>query len=297
MVVSKIGSGLNENALKFLLPRWMNAFTGVLLRVGFPAIVFWIISIFTSHRTPPLSWRDRGKLLLLGGVCVFGYMTGLLQGLTYTTPVSSSLILCLEPVIVFVLCIFFFKARATWKKILGLTLGIAGALICILTQKTSDVATNPLLGNMMCLGGSVIYAIYLVLSKKLLQRIDMVTFNKWTFSGAAVVAACSLIFFPWSAPVLSQSLTSTPWLILGFVLIIPSTISYFLVDIGLKALSATVVALYGYLILIVAMVMSYILGQDHFEWIQMLSVALIVLSVYFVEIADNSAHKSQQGNN
>ncbi len=75
-------------------------------------------------------------------------------------------------------------------------------------------------------------------------------------------------------------------LVLMFVCVFSSAIGYLLVTIGLKELTPTTVAIYGYLILIVATVTSYILGQDRFSWWQMLSIALIIVSVYMVEIAE-----------
>lgn len=45
MIVSKTFSGLNANALKYLLPLWIAPLTGVMFRCVFAAIVFWIISI------------------------------------------------------------------------------------------------------------------------------------------------------------------------------------------------------------------------------------------------------------
>ena len=74
------------------------------------------------------------------------------------------------------------------------------------------------------------------------------------------------------------------FLVLMFVL---TTISYLLIPIGLKYLSTTLVALYGYLILIVATIVSLSIGQDRFSWYQMIAIALICSSVYFVEIAES----------
>lgn len=71
-----------------------------------------------------------------------------------------------------------------------------------------------------------------------------------------------------------------------FVLCFPTVLSYLLVQVGLRYLSATVVAIYGYLILIVATVTSYILGQDRFSWISLVAIVMICASVYFVEIAN-----------
>lgn len=59
----------------------------------------------------------------------------------------------------------------------------------------------------------------------------------------------------------------------------------------LKYLSTTLVALYGYLILIVATIVSLIVGQDRFSWPQMIAIVLICSSVYFVEIAASKESK------
>ena len=43
MVISKGFSGLNMNALKYLLPFWISPFTGVALRCVFAAVAFCIL--------------------------------------------------------------------------------------------------------------------------------------------------------------------------------------------------------------------------------------------------------------
>ena len=43
MVVSKTFSGLNMNALKYLLPLWMSPLTGATLRCTFAAVAFWLV--------------------------------------------------------------------------------------------------------------------------------------------------------------------------------------------------------------------------------------------------------------
>ena len=287
MFVSKTFSGLNENALRYLLPRWMSAYSGVVMRLVFGTLFFWVAS-----KVDPEARRQRSSagmklaLFAVGAVCMFGYMFALLQGLSYTTPISSSIFISMEPVWVFLICVIFLHDRVTWMKITGILLGLGGAFIIIMTQKSSDVASNPMLGNIYCLASSLLYAIYLVLQKQFLKHTDMYTVNRWAFLGGACVAAISILFTGWDASVLHQSLFSTPMLVLLFVLIFPSAVSYLLLSIGLRNLSATVVAIYGYLILIVATIVSYILGQDHFDWWQMLSIIMIVASVYFVEIAN-----------
>lgn len=283
MGVSKTFSGLNENALRYLLPTYMSACTGVFLRVGFGAVFFWILGLFHRKKSTPASWRDRISLLLLGFICVYGYMFCLLKGLTYTTPLSSSIFISLQPVCVFIICLIIGKEQATPLKVAGILTGVAGAAVCVLTQKSGDVASNPLLGNLYCAGSMLVYSIYLIVSKLLLKHLDSVTVSKWTFLGACVAALPVAFATGWDAPVLKMSILSIPMLILLFVLIFPSAVSYLLVDIGLKNLSATAASLYGGVILIVAAIVSYITGQDHFSWWQILAIALIGASLFLVE--------------
>lgn len=289
MGIAKIFSGLNENALRYLLPTWMGAVTGVLLRLTGGTILFFLWGKYMDHRDPnrpKASKKDKLWLFCIGVVMVYGYMWALLEGLTYTTPISSSIFICLQPAWVFVICLVMRTEKATWAKTLGLALGIGGALLCILTGKHSDVASDPLKGNLFCLLSSLLFASYLVVQKVYLKRLDNSTVSMWTFFGGAVAAGVGVLLTGWDANVFTQGIFSTPMLVLGFVIVFPSFVSYLLEDIGLKCLPATVVALYGEVILVVATIASYLLGQDRFSWWQMLAIALMLCSVYFVEAAE-----------
>lgn len=283
MFAAKTFSGLNENALRYLLPGWMNAMSGVVLRLGVGSLLFWIWGFFTRSKFPKPSLRDVISLFLVGLFFVFGYMWTLLEGLSYTTPISSSIFISLQPVFVFIICLCLKTEKATVGKVAGILLGFGGAMVCVLTQKNSAVASDPFLGNMYCLASSVLYSAYLVIEKFYLKRLGSAMVSKWTFLGGAVAAAIVVIFTGWHAPVLTQGLFSTPMLVLGFVLFFPSFLSYLLQDFSLKLLPATVVSLYGDLILIVAAIASYILGQDVFSWWQLLAIALMLVSVWLVE--------------
>lgn len=289
MTVAKVFSGLNENALKYLLPRYMDAFSGVVLRLTAGSLLFWLYGLYTRREAPAISWRDRGILFLVGIVVVFGYMITLLEGLSYTTPISSSIFISLQPVWVYIICLFLRTERLSWGRVAGIILGFGGALLIILTQHGDDVASDPLKGNMFCLASSVLFASYLVIEKKFLKRLSNAQVSKWTFFGGAVAAVCAIFFMGWDAPVLKLSIFSVPMLVLLFVLIFPTFVSYLLQDIALKVLPATVVALYGDLILIVAAIASYILGQDHFSWFQILAIVLMIGSVYLVEVSERKA--------
>ena len=107
---------------------------------------------------------------------------------------------------------------------------------------------------------------------------------KYTFSGAAFSGIIVSLITGFDAPVLSMPFHWLPFAVLMFVLIFPTTLSYMLLPVGLKYLKTTVVAIYGYLILIVATIVSLILG---FSWTQTFAILFICVGVYLVEVAES----------
>lgn len=293
MIVSKALGGFNMNALKYLLPLWIAPVTGVTFRLVFGAAAFWLIDIFCKPEDS--TSRQRWQLFLLGAFGIYGFMFFYLIGLSKTTPVSSSIFVSLEPIWVFIIAVLFYKEKVTRMKVLGIGLGLAGAILCIITQPGKDLASNAPLGNLMCLISSLVYAVYLVFSNRLLKGVGNMTLLKFTFLGGAVMALTVNSFFGFEAPVLNMSLFSTPMLVLLFVLIFPTTVSYLLLPVGLKYLNTTLVAIYGYLVLIVATVTSFILGQDRFSWTQLGAIVLICASVYLVEVAEGKSSVPPSG--
>lgn len=90
MAISKVFSGLNMNALKYLLPLWMSPLTGATIRCTFAAVAFWIIGWFAPPEEKT-SRKDKWLLFLLGALGLYGFMFLYLIGLSKTTPVSSSI--------------------------------------------------------------------------------------------------------------------------------------------------------------------------------------------------------------
>ena len=288
MFVAKTFSGLNQNALRYLLPGWMSAQTGVLLRLGFGTLFFIIYEFFVRKKYVFPGWKDILMLIFIGLIFVFGYMWALLEGLSYTTPISSSIFISLQPVFVFIICLVIKTEVATLKKIAGMAIGFGGALLCVLTQHTSQIASDPVKGNMLCLLGAFLFSCYLVAEKKFIPKYGSAMVSALTFGGGCIGAIVLVCFTGWDALVLHQNIFSTPMLVLLFVLIFPTSLSYLLQDFSLKLLSATVVALYSDLILIVSAIASYIIGQDKFSWWQILAIVLMLISVYLVESSEQN---------
>ena len=286
LFTARVLSGLNVNAMGYLLPLWIAPIGCVTLRLVFGAAVFWIVSIFAKPET--VAFKDKVKLILLGGVGIFGYMSLYALSLSHTTPVSFAIFNAMQPLWVVIASAVIFRDSIDGRKLLGIAVGFAGALLCILSEPNRDVADKPLYGNMLSIAASIIYAVYLVFSARMVGHLSRMTILRYTFSSAAAVALVVSMFTGFSAPLFEGGVKTTPLLVLAFVLIFPTVITYFLIPVGLKYLSSTVVAIYGYVTLIVASVVSFITGVDRFEPVILLSLVLIGASIYFVGVRDKS---------
>lgn len=291
LFTARVLSGLNVNAMGYLLPLWIAPIGCVTLRLVFGAVVFWIVSIFSKPET--VSFNDKLKLVALGGGGIFGYMSLYAVSLSHTTPVSFAIFNAMQPLWVVIASSVFFREGIDARKLMGIAIGFAGALLCILSEPNRDVADNPLLGNVLSIAASIIYAIYLVFSARMVGHLSRMTILRYTFSSAAVVSLIVTWMVGFSAPLFQGGFKMTPFLVLAFVLVFPTVITYFLIPIGLKYLNSTVVAIYGYVTLIVASVVSFITGVDKFEPVILLSLLFIGASIYFVGVSDRkSAGKS-----
>ena len=292
MIGSKFFGGLNMNALKFIIPVFISPIALVSIRVVFAAIAFWIISfLYKDPEKKPLSINQVFQIFMLGVFCIYGYLVCFMTGLKYTTPISSAIILSLSPLFVFLISAIFFSDKVTLFKVFGIALGIGGVVLNSFSHRTSDLASDPILGDLLTLASTCIFSIYLIFSKRLLRNVSPLDLIKWCFTGAAVASIIFSAVIKPSVPLIHESSGVAPWLVIIFILIFPTVISYLLLPIALRYISATVVAMYGYEVIVVATVTSYILGQDRFSWIQIGAICLLCLSVYLVEIADLRAQK------
>lgn len=284
LLAARTLSGLNVNALGYLLPLWIAPLSCVSLRLSFGAAVFWLVSIFSKPET--VHWKDTLKMFALGGIGIFGYMSLYALSISFTTPVNFAIFNAMQPLWVVVVSAVVYHDSVDSRKLLGLVVGFIGALLCILSEPSSSVASNPLLGNVLAIVASIIYAIYLVFSAKMVGRFSSITILRYTFSSGTVVSLIVMLFTGFSMPMLENGVKVTPLLVLLFVLVFPTVVTYFLIPIGLKYLKSTVVALYGYVTLIVAAFFSFLLGMDRFEPIILVSLVLIAVSIYLVGVVE-----------
>jgi len=282
ILIAYVLFSVNTPVAKFLIPLHISPNALTLLRISCAALLFWLAS-FVFVDKEKMAPKDL-LLLLLCSICGIALNQGLfMSGLNLTSPVDASVIGTAGTIYVMLLAALILKEPITLQKAFGVALGIAGALVLILSAATPDGRAGSLSGNLLIVGSSLAYSVYVVVSRPLSRKYSAVTIMKWMFLFSAILLAPFLYPSVLSAPVFHRATFDwREWSALLFVLIFATFIPYLLVPMALKRLRPTTVSMYNYIQPIITALLAILMGQDRFSIQQALSALLVFLGVYLV---------------
>ncbi len=161
-----------------------NTVTLLAMRFTIAAALLWPYLALTHQR---LGVRDRRKLLglaLLGAMYV-GQALAYFNSIRYIPVGLTSIILFIHPAIVVILAWLIFKEHMSLPKMLALALALAGVALVI--GAPAGTQSDLLLGIGLALFGVVIYALYIILSTRIMVGISALTASAYVFTAAALV--------------------------------------------------------------------------------------------------------------
>ncbi|ANH59680.1 DMT family transporter [Dokdonia donghaensis] len=269
--------GVNHTLAKDLMPTYIEAYGFIMLRVLGAAILFWITSLFLPSEK--IDRKDWWRIILCA---LFGMTINMLmffKGLQLSTPINSSVVITLSPVILLILSALFLKEKITWLKGSGIAIGLVGALILILFgAKTQANAPNIPLGNTLFIINAIAYSVYLILVKPLTAKYASVTLMKWFF----------LIAVFTNAPIALPQFLEVQWFTLPpsvigvmlFVVIGTTYLTYLFNVFALRQLKPSTIGAFIYIQPLIATLVAIILGADTLTTIRVVAATLIFLGVY-----------------
>ncbi|MCP9199148.1 DMT family transporter [Gramella sp. GC03-9] len=273
--------GINHTLAKGLMPTYIEPFGFIFLRVTGAAILFWILSLFAPKEK--IATSDWPRIL---GCAVFGMVINMLfffKGLSLSTPINSSVIITLSPVMVLILASFLIGERITWLKSLGIAVGMAGALVLVLfSSEESFNAPNIPLGNVLFIVNAFSYGLYLILVKPLTAKYSSITLMKWLFFIAIFI----------NFPVTIGEFMDVEWGSLPFeaiwrmaYVVVGTTFMTYLLNIyALKQLSASTISAFIYLQPLIAIVFAISVGADKLTPVKAIAALLVFAGVYMVSM-------------
>jgi drug/metabolite transporter (DMT)-like permease len=177
--------------IKLAYRHGVDPITLIMLRMLLALPLFAALAWWAGRGKAALTPRDRWLVLALG-FCGY-YLASLLDfiGLQYLSASLGRLILYLTPTVVLLLGAVLFKRHVTWRQMLALAVGYAGALLVFgheLHRQGGQVA----LGAMFVFGSMLCYAVYLLYSGEVVQRVGSLR-----LTGLATSVACVLCITHW----------------------------------------------------------------------------------------------------
>ena len=260
------------------------------LRITGAMVLFWIASFFQKpERVAP---KDLLKLLGASLLAIVFNQGCFIFGVGLTSPVDASIITTSMPLLAMVLAAIYLKEPITGKKVLGIAVGATGALLLILgshqVSEAKAAGNHYIWGDLLLLLAQFSYALYFVLFKNFVNKYSLITIMKWMFTYAFICALPfsynDLLHTEW------KSLQNTEIGALVFIVVGSTFISYVLIVIGQKNLRPTVAGMYNYVQPLVASIVAVCWGMDTFNFVKIISVALIFGGVYLVT---NSRSKAE----
>lgn len=273
--------GINHTIAKGLMPDVINPFGFILLRVSGAALVFWIISLFLPSEK--VERKDWWRFIICAFFGMVLNMLSFFKGLSLSTPINSSVIITLSPVLLLILSALVLKERITWVKSLGIFLGLTGALLLVVFGlKVQPNAPNIPLGNLLFIVNAAAYSVYLILVKPLTKKYSAITLMKFLFLFAFLI----------NLPIGFQEFSEVNWTSLPFevvwklvfVVIATTVLTYLFNIFALKQLSPSTIGAFIYLQPLVAAVFAILMGVDSLSPLRIGAAVLIFTGVYLSTI-------------
>lgn len=271
--------GVSFTVAKEVMPLYIKPYGFIVLRVAGATLLFWLISL-----TIPNEKIERNDFIRIFMAALFGVAINMLaffKGLSLTTPINGSVIMTISPVLVLIFSFIILNEKITTKKILGIILGMAGAITLIVYgQQAVNNAPNIKWGNFLVFINAASYSFYLIIAKPLLKKYHPFHFVKWMYLMGLVMV---LPFgFVQVQEVSWQLVPVSAIYKIAFVVVFTTFITYLFNLLALKNLKPTTLSVFIYLQPLIATAYAMFVGSDSLTAIKIIGTTLIFSGVYLV---------------
>jgi drug/metabolite transporter (DMT)-like permease len=272
--------GAGFTVAKIVMPSLIQPKGFILIRVAVVTILFWLSYFGGKNFRTKIDRKDWRTLILCA---IFGVATNQLlffQGLNLTSPIHASLMMLSTPILVSLFAVYALHEKLSVNKIIGLILGVSGAVILILMGGKDKVATNALLGDVFVLMNATSYAIYLVIAKPLMTKYRPIIVIRWIFLLGL------LVVFPFGISEFTEinwhMFSFKEYAAVAFIVICCTFFTYLWNIYALRILSPATAGAYIYLQPVFAALIAVFFYFEHLSWTKVIASIFIFAGVYFV---------------
>ena len=294
-IIAAIGAttiyGINHTIAKGIMPHYVQPFGFIILRVLGAAILFWLISPFGPKEK--IDSKDYVRMIVCAFLGMGLNMLVFFKGLSLSTPINSAVLITTTPIIVLVLSAVILKEKISSRKILGIGIGLLGALGLILygSEARQDAPNIPM-GNFLIFLNSMFYGSYLVVVKALITKYHPFTFMKWLFSLGV------LICLPFGLEEFLQiewnTLPFEAYRGIAFVILGTTFCTYLFNIFALTQLKASTLSAFVYVQPLVGIGYAIFTGQDYLTLVKIVAACFVLVGVYLASRKPNRFYQKSK---
>ena len=237
-----------------------------------------------QNRRHQFTLRDIWIFLYMGFFGVTINQVCFTVGLRFTSVSHAAVIVGMGPIYTLIFAVLFKLERATWRKAMGMAIALIG--IAVLASENGISAHSPsVLGDAITMTGSIGFAMYVVLGKRLAGRYDPLTMTAFShYAGAIIVLPVAV----YRAVMLGsaehwRAIAWTGWAALLYMAIFSSAVAYLFYFWLLRYLEASQLSAFTYLLPVVATILGILWLGEKGSWVQVLGGVLALGGVYWIE--------------
>jgi drug/metabolite transporter (DMT)-like permease len=280
VIAANLFYGINFSVMKYVTDKLMQPIALNLLRVLGATILFWLLWFYKKENNK-MERKDYWRFFLCAITGVMINQVLFVKGLSMTTTIRASLLMLFCPIAVVFIAAYLLKEKITKNKIIGLTIGVAGAAILVSLKENKGTANNILLGDLFIIINAISYAFYLVWVKPLMQNYNASTVIRWVFTIALFIML----------PMGAQQVNAIDWSIfswkdytaVSFIIVAVTFLAFLFNVYGVQVLGSSITGAYIYSQPIFTAIVAITYYQDTTNWaLKLLAAILIFVGVYFV---------------
>ncbi len=251
---------------------------------GYAGFLFIALFMIITKQKPDIYAIKRNFLILLISGALIGFNWILLfEAYNYTTITNATLCYYFQPVFVLMLSPFLLKEKFTFKKLICVILSLCGMIFISLPIDKNFFSSSQAKGIILGLGAALLYALVIILNKKLKDIGPFETTSLQLLFAAIAATPYTLL----TENVSSLKFTLSATVLLLCIGLIHTGVAYTLYFSSIKKVSAQTVAIFSYTDPAIAIILSSLILTDVFTLYTLCGTILILGSAIFCSIEKN----------
>jgi len=248
-------------------------------RIAWGAGVLFALACLRHGRRALVPRAELPRLALLGFLGIVFNQVLATEGVHRTQVTKAGLLMCLIPVFTYGLALALRHERFRPARAAGLGLAFLGALLLVGSNaESAALRARELLGDLMIVGNTFSYALFLVLAKPLLARRPVLVVLAWIY----VMSLWSLPLIAHGEILVPRHASPSVWWGMGFTVVFLTVVAYLMNTFALARVSASTTAAFIYLQPLVAGAAGYLVRGERLGARALVAALFLLVGLFLV---------------